>query len=901
MARFTQSLYSLNKGVISRLGLARVDVKRLALAAEVQKNWMPRVLGAMSLRVGWKHLGATASNAATKLLRFIFATSDTALVELTDSLMRVWIADTLLTRPAVSTTVTNGTFASLVGWTDYDEGSAASTLVGSYLQLLGAGSSRAIREQAVVCASPGIEHGLRITIVRGPVMLRIGSTSGGDDYITETTLYEGTHSLSFTPTGTFYIRFFSSLLRAVWVSGCVVESAGVVTLPSPYPASVLGKIRYDQSGDVLFLACPGYQQRRIERRGIAPQARGWSVVKYQSDDGPFNIENVSEITISTTSLTGNCTLTASKALFRVGHVGALFSVTSQGQAVSADISAQNTFTSSVRVTGLTVARNLVITVTGTFVGTVTLQRSFDNATWGDVGGSYSYTAPVSDVYNDALDNAIAYYRIGIKTGAYTSGTATCALNTDSGSIRGIARVTDYTSSTVVGAEIVKAFGGLTASAVWQEGKWSDHAGWPSAVKIHEGRLWWAGKNGVWASVSDAYDSFDETFVGDAGPINRTIGSGPVDQINWFMSLKGLLIGTQGAEMVARASSLDEVITPTNFNLKTSGSQGSGQVDAVKVDQFGYFVNRSGTRLLEMAFDVRNYDYQPVNVTELAPEIAAAGVVRLDVQRLPDTRVHAVLSDGTVVVMVSNKTEEVNSLITLETDGDVEDVAVLPALDGDADDQVYYIVKRTINGSSVRYLEKWAQEDECIGGDLSCLADSYVTYSGAPKVIISGLDHLEGEQVVVWADGQDVGTIDSSRPWTQRYTVSGGAITLLAEASNVVVGLGYDSDFVSAKLGAQVQGGSILNQQKRVVHLGLVMANVHAKGLRFGDEYGDVSKFDDLPLIEQGAAVSGMRNEYDENMISFPGAWETDSRVRLLGQAPRPCTVLAVTIGIQQNE
>ena len=38
----------------------------------------------------------------------------------------------------------------------------------------------------------------------------------------------------------------------------------------------------------------------------------------------------------------------------------------------------------------------------------------------------------------------------------------------------------------------------------------------------------AGQNGVEGSLSDAFDSFDETFAGDAGTIDRTVGSGPVD-------------------------------------------------------------------------------------------------------------------------------------------------------------------------------------------------------------------------------------------------------------------------------------------------------------------------------------------------------------------------------------
>ena len=407
------SLYALNRGIISKLGLARVDIKRLAMAAEVQTNWMPRVLGAASLRAGWKYLGATSSNAAARYLRFIFATDDTALVEVTNLAVRIWIEDTLLTRPAVATTISNGTFPTdLTGWTDSDEGSAASTwLSAGNMQLVGAGTSRAIREQKVTCSSVGIEHGIRIVINRGPVMCRIGSTSGGDDYVTETSLATGTHSLSITPTGDFYIRFFSPLLRAVLVGSCTIEAAGVVTLTAPWPAASLGKIRYDQSGDVIFVACPGYRQMRIERRGTAPQARGWSVCEYHATDGPFNLQNTGETTITPSALSGNVTLTASKAFFKATHVGALFSVTSGGQTVTSNIAAQNTFTASVRVTGLTAARNLTIIiteVTPAIVGTVTLQRSFDNATWGDVGGTYVDTVAFTDVYNDALDNAIAY-------------------------------------------------------------------------------------------------------------------------------------------------------------------------------------------------------------------------------------------------------------------------------------------------------------------------------------------------------------------------------------------------------------------------------------------------------------------------------------------------------------
>lgn len=895
--RQVDSLYAMNRGIVSRLGLARMDLKRIALAAQRQNNWMPRVLGSMMVRAGWGYLGATLGNAAARFLKFIFATDDTALLELTDSALRIWIQDTLLTRVAVTTAVTNGTFdATLASWTDLDEAGATSAWASpGYMQLVGDGTARAIREQQVTVAGANIskEHALRIVVARGPVYLRVGSTSGGDEYVSETVLLAGTHSIAFTPTGDFYVRFFSSQIPLVWVDSCTVEAAGVVSLPTPWVASNLSSVRYKQSGDVVFLACYGIAQRRIERRGTRPNARSWSISLYQAPDGPFKAENTSTTTLTPSALVGNITIGSSKPLFKSTHVGALFSITSVGQAVTTTASASLVATASIRVTGILTARAFSIIISGNATAsTVDLQRSYDNSTWANVGAPYSWTANVTTSYNDGLDNQIVYYRL-ILTTRIAPDSVTMQLSIGTGSVRGIARITDFTTAILVSAEVVAAMGGTTASTIWQEGQWSLLNGYPSAVCFHEGRLWWSGKNGIWGSISDAFDSFDETFVGDAGPINRTIGSGPVDKINWLLSLQRLLIGAQGAEFGAKSSSLDEPLTPTNFNVKAASTQGSGAVEAIQVDQGGYFVNRSGVRVYDLSLQTPSFDYGSNDLTALVPDLAYPGIVRMDVQRQPDTRIHCVRSDGVVMVAVYSRTEDVLAWVTVDTDGFVEDVVTLPAINGNEDDQVYYVVRRTINGSTVRYLEKWAQERECWGDRQLCLlGDSYITYTGAATTTISA-PHLALKEVVVWADGRDVGTDDSGAVWTQRYTANAaGEITLSVAATNVMVGLGYLSQFQSCKLGAQSQAGSPLNQQKKAGKIGLLLADLHPKGVRFGPSF-DV--LDDMPEIEDGAVVGPETiADYDKEPIAFPGTWTPDLRICLQGQAPRPATVLAVT-------
>lgn len=903
--RQEQALVAFNRGLVSPLGLARVDQKRLAFAAETMDNWMSRVLGSMSLRPGLGFLGAIYLNAAARFIPFVFATDDTALVEFTDSAMRIWIDDELLTRVSVSTSVTNGTFAgNITGWTDgSDVGGAISWEAGNYLKLTGTGTARAISYQAVTVSAgdQAKEHGLHIVINRGFVTLKVGTSLGDDSLIGEASLETGTHSLAFTPnTGTVYIQFSSSAAYKVRVQQCTVEAAGTVTIASPYLADDLDNIRGgldSQSADVIFVACDGFQQRRIERRGTG---RSWSIVLYRSPDGPFRTENVGPTTITPSALSGNITLTASVPLFKSTQVGALFRLVSSGQNVSSAISAQNTFTSAIQVTNVGEARRFTISTSGTGSNTVSLQRSLDSqATWQDVA---TYVADQSTTLADGLDNQIIFYRIGIKTGNYVGGTTTCSLAFSLGSLTGVARITEFSNSTSVSAEVLSALGATTATDIWAEGAWSDYRGWPTSVGFYEGRLGWAGKNGIWLSVSDAFDSFDDSIEGDSGPIARTIGSGPVDTINWLLPLQRLIVGAQGEEISARSSSLDEPLTPTNFNLKTASTQGSAAVMPHRIDQSGVYVQRGGVRVFEIGFNVQSYDYASNELTQFVPELgsnngtAGVSIVRMAVQRQPDTRIHCIRSDGVAMVSVFDRTEEVLSWQTVTTDGLIEDVVILPSTAGLTEDQVYYVVKRTINGSTVRYLEKWAVETECRGGVLNKQADSFILYDGAATLTIT-VAHLEGEEVIVWADSVDLSPDDEDGNQTT-YTVTSGVITLDTAVESAVVGLPYTGQWKSAKLGIQpspVQ--STLSGHKRGTHIGLVMANVHPKGLQYGPDFDNL---DDLPEIEDGTNVPAdtVRSSYEEEKIEFPGTWMVDARLCLQGKAPRPVTMMAAIMEME---
>lgn len=950
-----------NQGIISSLGLARSDVERTNFSAAQQNNWMARVLGSMMIRAGYAYVGPTKNNAIAYNIPFVFANDDTASIELTDELMRVRINEAIVTRPSVSSALANSTFdTNLASWTSADEAGASSGwLAGGYMSLTGTLFAAAKRYQLVSLgmADNGIKHAVRIVVERGPVKIKVGTSIGGSEYISETVLGPGTHSLTFTPVLNFYVELSGTAQAMSLVDSCSIEAGGVMEIPAPWAEADLFKVRYEQSANVVFTACDGYQQYKILRYGTGSTADSWSIVKYEAEDGPFRVINTSSISLTPSALTGDITVAASKDLFTSDNIGSLFRLTSVGQNVALNATGAAQWSDPIKITGVgATQRGFDIVISGTWVATVKLQRSVGApGAWIDVAGQ-TWTANTSTTYADGLDNQIIYYRIGIDTGGYTSGTAALSMAYSSGTLTGIFRITSFTDAQTVGAAVLVPLGATTGTQDWEEGEWSLRRGYPSSVCLHEGRLFFAGRAKLWGSVSDAYESFsDDETLGNSAAISRTIGSGPVDKIHWLVASARLLVGAEGAEWSARSSSLDEILTPTNCNLKDPSNQGSAAIAAVKIDNLVLFIQKSGIRLFQTSYNLEADDYKAIDLTSLIPEFAISGIVRIGVQRQPDTRVHLVLGNGRSLILIFDSLEQVKCWVTTSTLGEVEDVFVLP---GSQEDKVYYQIKRTVNGSTVRYLERWAMESECTGGtyefeadvattivpvvvddeiifedgvvltardvdgnkignnvtvtdgqvtlstavefatltpSLYKIADSHVVYNGAAATVIP-VAHLEGQTVVAWADGVDAG----------EYTVTSGVITLTTAAQAVMVGIPYYARYKSVKLSTVMRSLGVASKHstmelpKILNALGVVMKDTHAKGLKYGTDFDHL---DDLPDMEDHVLVDQNKiwRNYDKEYFEFDGTFDTDARLCLQAASPRPCTLSAAILGEKINE
>lgn len=852
-----------NRGEISKDAFVRDDYEKVANSCELMRNFMPKRLGAMMFRPGTKYIG-DIPNVSYKV-PFTAGLDDKAILEFTNETLRIWVNDSLLSRVTTSTTVTNGTFDSdLASWTDAsDAGSTAAWYTGGYAALTGTGTGRAVLHQTLSVSSGG-EHAVRLVIERGPVLVKLGTSGVNSDDLFSGELLPGTHSLVVSPAGDLTVTLINSNRYMSLVDSVSIESAGVLTLPAPFFESSLSKIRYDQSGDIVYLACDGYPQYQVERRG----EKSWSIVPMRANDGPFGSINSSDITLTPNGYTGDITLTASQSYFKPEHVGSLYKIVSYSQRAELHATAVNQTTESILVTGTD--RELFYSITTIYNFTIVLEQSADNVAWTiketqtSTGGSWSY--------DDEQPNAYLYYRLRVT--AVSSGSATLAITYNGGSNEGVVRVTERTSDTVVNAQVLKPLSNLSATRDWYPGEWSDVNGYPSALSFYEQRLWFAGNGSLSGSVSDAWPSYDGSIEGNSRAIQKSIGFGMSKAVRWLASAMKLVIGMPSDEVTVKSNSFSEPLTQDNCNLKKGSNQGAYDVSAERVDDELIFVSRSGKRLFSLSLTA-NDTYNATDLNLLNDEICEAGIKRIAVSRHPETRIYLVMDDGTARVYIYDPVEEVSGWARLSTEGSYVDVIVLPSQD---EDEVYFTAER--NG--FRYLEKQAAFSEAI----DVHSDSAVHFTNTSSVI-SGLDRFNGMTVNLWADGQDRGN----------FTVSNGEIIAGTGYADAWVGLPYVADYTSNKLNRYINE-SVLSVNKRVKNFALIMRNTLLSAISIGR---DEDHLVPLPKVVKGRHVTGQTiiSDYDNQPFEFNGNTETDPRIHI--RATGPCTILALTYEPDEDE
>ena len=896
----------------------RITLENYGATAEVSENYWLDANGPQCIRPGFEFL-ADMGTSVTRLQSFVRSVDEKFLIALTDQEVRIVSGGDVIARPAVTSTVTTGDFSSLTGWTNISSGAATATIGSGRLLLNSNGIDTAGVRQLVTTSSAGTLHALEIFVHHGPVTLRVGSTSGGDEYIDERKLRTGHHSLAFTPTGSYYVQFTSTLYRQCEVESCQVAAFGDLVLESPWTVDDLQSLRFEQSLNVMYVARGTIRQRRIERW----DNNSWSLTETDELDGPFREPNTDEsLTLTPSGRVGNGTLTASRSLFKPGHVGSLWRLTQAGQFESRTITAQDQWSDPIQVQGVGGSRAITFTVGTGLTATVRIQRSIgDTTSWADASTSSSTSGGVTIVtsgagaaqaYNDGLDNNNVYYRVGVKTGEYTSGSGIVTIYYGFASTEGVVRVTNYTNSTSVSIEVLDNLAEAAATDNWEEGAWSDYRGWPRALTVFDGRLWALKDDKFWGSYSEAYESH-ERDEGASSAIARSVAVGAANTGQWMMPLGRLIIGTEGAEVVVRSNAFDEPLTSTNMTVREMSTYGVGDVQPIKVDTRCIYVDSSSIHMMEIVYNVQIQDYVAKPLTTLHREIGRPGITQLAVSRRPDTRIMGMRGDGQLLTKLFDPGENVlgwGRFISNGASGAIESVAILPG--GNANqDEIYIIAKRVIGGVDKRYLERLGPVYYTNEDDARCL-DSYVVRDGGPfewgggngliwgtgnellwgttSTTVTNLSHLEGQTVLTWADGGYAGS----------YTVSGGQITLATAASVVVVGLPYTARYKSSKLAFGAQQGTALAQRNRANKVSLLLRKCARGGVEYGADFDEMDRLPDRDIDDPMDSAPTLKTETTDH-LSVPGRLGKDKRFCIRQSAPYPGWIDGFVVGHELNE
>tara|TARA_R110002111_G_scaffold49481_1_gene87209 strand:- start:1555 stop:3675 length:2121 start_codon:yes stop_codon:yes gene_type:complete len=213
----------------------------------------------------------------------------------------------------------------------------------------------------------------------------------------------------------------------------------------------------------------------------------------------------------------------------------------------------------------------------------------------------------------------------------------------------------------------------------------------------------------------------------------------------------------------------------------------------------------------------------------------------------------------------------------ESQAVVESIAVVP---GDLnEDSLYMIVKRTVNGATVRFIEYFSAFD--FGNDIedAFFVDSGLTYSGSAATSISGLNHLEGQTVSILANG-------ATHP---DKVVASGAISLDRSVTKAHIGLAYNSILQTMRVDAGGTEGTAQGKIKRIHDITLRLFNT--AGISVGSSETEIDR---IPFRSSANVMgSALPMFTGDKEVEFRGGFDNDGFIVIKQNQPLPATILAI--------
>jgi len=845
-----------------------------------------------------------------------------------------------------------------------------------------------------------------IPMIQGPAMRRSGTR-----FVEEVKSSANRTWLvrfEFSETQAYILEFGNQYIRFYTNHGQVLSGGSAYEVATPYTAADLSnangtlKLRYVQSGDVIYIVHPNYAPRKLSRFG----ATSWTLTEVDFIGGPFlDIDPDETTTVYASAATGTVTIKASANIFAATDVGTRLLIEAKdgggiipwesqkdfgvnvnpfGERRRSDgkiyvcatnatpASGQAVYTGSTRPTHTEgTFRDGSGTITGTSLdGNIGVDWTYESLDYGivrvtgftsatEVTAVVELTLPFNVVYTPAgssqnitsiAANVSGEVRVTLAGHGYSNGdTVNVSINADydytynddsvtcggtGGTLNGSTNlntagtysvyVIDASTFDIVGlafptnksvaytyqddlgsgCETVNdtatgTYDAFTAGTVqklaagdasnvtprWAFNRWSSVRGYPSQVTFFRERLVFSTGQVIDMSVAADFENFsDRNTSGEVTSdmaIAIEVSSDTVNTIEWLAPSDGLLIGTAGGEFVAGEVTTDEPLGPGNVKITQQSLFGSKSVIPTQVGDAILFVQRSGKKLRELQYEFSSNGYKSTDLTVLADHISNGGIVDIAYQQEPHSILWSVRTDGVLLGFTYNREQDVLGWHKhpIGGNGIVESIECIPNPAGTQDD-LWMIVRRTINGQTKRYIEYMEVDftEDSVLTD-AFFVDSGLSYSGAATTTLSGLAHLEGQTVQVLVNG-------AAHP---DRVVTSGAISLQVAATTAAVGLGYESTLQTMRIEAGAADGTAQGKTKRI----------NKMVLRFLATVGAVAGPDDntLDRIQFRSGSDPMDQAVPlfsgDKLMEWAAGYDFDGYIVIKQNQPLPMTVIAI--------
>lgn len=637
-----------------------------------------------------------------------------------------------------------------------------------------------------------------------------------------------------------FLRFFKDGAR-------VLELGLPYQIVTPYTEADLFDVRYAQIGDQMILVHPNYAPRVLTWYGDTSWVLALAEFFPQPSDESGDVFNTT-LTLSAATVGAGRTATSGAAAFQPSDVGRPL-ISGQGLGV---------------ITAYTSATQVTVNITQAFASTSLAANAWR------IGES-----PKVQVTPSTKEPLFGACDLTATAGAWKPEHVGAQVFINAG----IVEITSITSATIAAGRILVKLADTIAapSEGWalQFPVWNAVQGYPRAVTVFEQRLIFGGSSAypltVWGSRTNSFFDFTQGGNDDDAFVFK-IGADDASVIEHLNAVRQLLVLTYSGEY-SMTGGPQRPITPSNVQVRPQSFHGAaGSVRPIRTESEVLFAQRAGKQVRAIGYRYDFDGFTAPDVSVRADHIISRGVVDFGLQRSPQPIVWVVLADGGLASCTYDRDQGVIAWTPCDTDGVVESIETVPA--GDVD-HAYLIVRRTINGATVRYIERLDDARETDA--------ALVQTSGSPFTVVTGLAHLEGKTVDVLADGV-------AQP---QAVVTGGQITLGRSATSAEVGLNYRSVWETLPLEVSAPVGSTMGANISV-HKAFVRL-LETVGIRVNDQTVAFRELGPGLLNRPVPPFTG------DKEISTSGWAKSGGVVKVEQVQPYPATVLAIGKKVSIND